>query len=67
MTVVNISPEMLAIDRVVAAERGLDLRIVEASMDDLSALRPASFEIVIHPVSTCYVSDVAAVYREVAR
>ena len=28
---------------------------------------PASFEIVIQPVSTCYVPDVGAVYREVAR
>lgn len=67
VTVVDISSEMLALDRQVAAERGLDVRTVEASMDDLSMLAAASFEIVIHPVSTCYVPDVAAVYREVAR
>ncbi len=67
VTVVDISGEMLAIDREVAAERGLSLRTVEASMDDLSALAPASFEIVIHPVSTCYVPDVLKVFREVAR
>src|SRR6185503_3418491 len=35
VTVVDISPEMLALDRQVAAERGLDLRVVETSMDDL--------------------------------
>ena len=36
-------------------------------MDDLSTLDAASFDIVIQPVSTCYVPDVRAVYREVAR
>ncbi len=36
-------------------------------MDDLSALPAAGFDIVIQPVSTCYVPDVLAVYREVAR
>jgi SAM-dependent methyltransferase len=67
VTVVDLSPEMLALDREVATERGLELRTVEASMDDLSVLSAASFDIVVHPVSTCYVPDVAAVYREVAR
>jgi SAM-dependent methyltransferase len=67
VTVVDISPEMLALDRQVAAERGLDVRTVEASMDDLSAFAVASFDVVVQPVSTCYVPDVLAVYREVAR
>lgn len=67
VTVVDISPEMLALDREVAAERGLQIRAIEASMDNLAAIAPASFEIVVQPVSTCYVADVLAVYREVAR
>jgi len=67
VTVVDLSPAMLEQDRRVAAARGLELRTVEASMDELSMLPSASFEIVIHPVSTCYVPDLAAVYREVAR
>lgn len=67
VTVVDISPEMLALDRQVAAERGLNVRAVEGSMDDLSALAEASFDIVVQPVSTCYLPDVRAVYREVAR
>jgi len=67
VTVVDISGAMLALDRQVAAERGLDVRTVETSMDDLSMLPAAGFDVVIHPVSTCYVSDVAAVYRQVAR
>ncbi len=67
VTVVDISSAMLALDRQVAGERGLALRTVEASMDDLAALGDATFDLVIHPVSTCYVPDVSAVYREVAR
>lgn len=67
VTVVDLSPEMLAIDRQVAAERGLHLTTIEASMDDLGALAAASFDIVLQPVSTCYLPDVLPVYREVAR
>jgi SAM-dependent methyltransferase len=64
--VVDISGEMLALDREVAAAQSLDLRTVQASMDDLP-LPTASFDIAIQPVSTCYVPRIAPVYREVAR
>lgn len=67
VTVVDLSPAMLALDRKVAADRGLTLTLVEASMTDLSALAEAGFDAVIQPVSTCYVPDVTVVYREVAR
>ncbi|MBI2823808.1 MAG: class I SAM-dependent methyltransferase [Planctomycetia bacterium] len=67
VTVVDISSEMLALDRHVAAERGLAIRAIQASMDDLSALGAGEFDLVIQPVSTCYVPDVTRVYREVAR
>ena len=58
---------MLAQDRRIAKERGYGIRCVEASMDQMPMLDPASFDIVFQPVSTCYVPDVGAVYREVAR
>jgi SAM-dependent methyltransferase len=67
VTVVDLSPAMLSLDRAVAAERQLDIRVIEASMDDLSMLGRGEFDIVVQPVSTCYVPDIAAVYREVAR
>ncbi len=67
VTVVDISGEMLVLDRQIATERRLDIRAVEASMDDLSVLPAASFDIVSQPVSTCYVPNIAAVFREVAR
>ena len=64
---VDISGEMLALDRQVARERRLDVQTVQASMDNLSMLPVGHFEIVIQPVSTCYVPDVGRVYAEVAR
>jgi SAM-dependent methyltransferase len=67
VTVVDLSPEMLVRDNQLAAERGLKLRTLEASMDDLSALADAEFDLVVQPVSTCYVPDINRVYRGVAR
>ena len=67
VTVVDISGEMLSLDRQVAAERRLGIRAIQASMDALPMLDDGEFDIVIHPVSTCYVADVGPVFREVAR
>jgi SAM-dependent methyltransferase len=67
VTVVDLSGAMLELDRQVAAERKLPLRTVQASMDDLSMFPEAAFDVVIHPVSTCYVPDVRPVYQAVAR
>jgi len=67
VTVVDISNSMLVIDREVAAERNLSLQTVLTSMDDLSMFANGSFDIVIQPVSTCYVPDIAPVYLAVAR
>ncbi len=67
VTVVDLSPVMLELDREVSHQRQLKIRTIEASMDDLSMLDDGSFDIVIHPVSTCYVPDVRPVYIEVAR
>jgi SAM-dependent methyltransferase len=67
VTVVDLSPEMLSRDTKLAKQRGLQVRTVEASMDDLSTFADAAFDLVIQPVSTCYVADINRVYREVAR
>lgn len=67
VTVVDLSETMLRLDRREAERRGLKVRTLRASMEDLGELAEASFDIVHQPVSTCYVPDVAAVYRQVAR
>jgi SAM-dependent methyltransferase len=67
VTVVDLSPKMLEIDRRMATERKLTVRVIETSMDDLSMLPTGHFDFVVQPVSTCYVPDVLSVYREIAR
>ena len=67
VTVVDLSGAMLELDRQVAMERGDSIRLFETSMDDLSMLRDGEFDIVIHPVSSCYVARVQSVFAEVAR
>jgi SAM-dependent methyltransferase len=67
VTVLDVSPVMLDLDRQVARERRIDLEILQGSMHDLSMLGRGRFDLVIHPVSTCYVPDVAGVFRQVAR
>jgi SAM-dependent methyltransferase len=67
VTVVDLSPAQLELDRVVAAERRLELKTVAASMDDLTMFARGEFDVVIQPVSSCYLPEIGPVYREVAR
>lgn len=67
VTVVDISSEILKHDRELAKQKHFDIRVMHTSMDDLSRCMDSEFDLVIHPVSTCYVADVRPVYREVAR
>lgn len=67
VTVVDLSPAMLELDRQVAHQRGLALKTVETSMDDLSMLGSSQFDLVIHPVSTCYLPSLGRLFPEIAR
>lgn len=67
VTVVDLSPEMLKRDVQQAKIRDVNVKAVQASMDDLSQFADASFDIVHHPVSTCYIPKLKLVYEEVAR
>ncbi len=67
VTVVDLSVEQLAHDQSAAEALGLDLNLVQGSIDDLSMLEAGSFDRVIQPVSACYLPNVRKIYREVAR
>lgn len=67
VTVVDLSPAMLEQDRIVAEQRGLNINIVETSMDELGIFRSGQFEIVVQPVSSCYLPRIAKLYQQVAR
>jgi len=67
VTVLDLSAAMLELDRAVARERGIDIELVQGSIDDLGMFSAGRFDLVVHPVSTCYVADVEPVFRSVAR
>lgn len=67
VTVFDNSPAQLAQDRLVAEREGLDIRLVEGDAADLSFFPDACFDVVFNPVSTLFMPDVRAVWKEAAR
>ena len=58
---------MLDLDRQVARERKLHLELIQSSMDDLRMLKDGRFDLVIHPVSSCYLPSLAKLFVEIFR
>ncbi len=67
VTVFDNSPRQLERDRRVAEREGLAIKIVEGDMADLSVFPDASFDLVFHPVSNCFIPDPRPVWRECFR
>lgn len=69
VTSYDLTPEQLERDRETARRFGLHVETVQGDMCDLRALVEAgrTYDLVYQPVSSDYVPDVNAVYREVAR
>jgi SAM-dependent methyltransferase len=66
VTVVDLSPEQLDQDRTVAERYALRMEIIEADMQDLSALSGRSFDLVYQPAASLYVPDIRQSYQQVA-
>jgi SAM-dependent methyltransferase len=67
VTVFDNSPRQLAQDRIVAEREALELITVEGDMRDLAGFLDESFDLIVHPVSNCFVPDVRPVWREAFR
>ncbi|MDO7713407.1 MAG: class I SAM-dependent methyltransferase, partial [Pirellulales bacterium] len=67
VTVVDLSAAMLDLDRQVARERKLHLELIQSSMDDLRMLKDGRFDLVIHPVSSCYLPSLTKLFVEIFR
>jgi SAM-dependent methyltransferase len=67
VTVVDLSPEQLRLDRVTAEQFGLELECIEADISDLSSLGKRQFDLVYQAVSACYLPNVRTVYEQVFR
>lgn len=67
VTLLDNSPEQLSKDAYVAQRDKLDIRLVEGTMEDLSAFPDASFDLVFNPASVFFTRNVRNVWREAAR
>jgi ubiquinone/menaquinone biosynthesis C-methylase UbiE len=67
VTVFDQSPAQLAQDEMVARREGLDIRLVEGNMQDLSCFGDDCFDMIVHPVSNVFTPDVIAVWKEAYR
>lgn len=67
VTVVDLSDRQLNRDREVAAHYGVDMKIQQADMRDLSALDAKAFDLVYQPYSLNFVPDASEVFAQVAR
>lgn len=66
-TVLDYSSAQLQSERLVAEREGYDITVVQADMTRPLPFADDSFDLVINPVSLCYVREVEPIWREVAR
>jgi SAM-dependent methyltransferase len=67
VVVVDASTGQLAQDRAVAERDGLDITTVQSDMADLSGFGDEEFDMIVNPVSTLFVPELAPVWRECHR
>lgn len=67
VTVLDISEEQLERDREVCADEGLSIETVQGDMRNLSRFQDGQFDLIVNPVSNCFVDDVETVWRECFR
>ena len=67
VTVLDFSKEQLQKDRDVAQREGYAIELIEADMTKPLPFDDASFDLIVHPVSNCYIEEVEPVWRECAR
>ncbi len=66
-TLLDYSDRQLGSDRAVAEREGYAISIVKADMTKRLPFDDASFDIIFHPVSNCYIEDVQHVWDECYR
>lgn len=64
VVVYDLSQEQLNQDEMVAKRDNLSLSTIQGDMTDLSCFEDNSFDLIFHPISNHYVSDVNLVWKE---
>ena len=67
VTVFDLSDEQLGQDVFVAGRDQLTLRTVQGDMTDLSVFADGSFDLIVHPVSNCFIPDTEPLWTEAFR
>jgi SAM-dependent methyltransferase len=67
VTVLDNSPKQLERDAGAAEQYGLPVTTIRGDMANLDMFADGSFDIVVHPVSNCFVPDILPVWREAFR
>lgn len=66
-TVLDYSERQLESERMVAAREGYEINIVRADMTEPLPFADESFDVIVHPVSNCYIREVEPLWRECYR
>ena len=66
-TLLDYSPAQLAGDEMVARREGYEIELIRADMTRPLPFEDGSFDLIFHPVSTCYIREVLPVWRECFR
>lgn len=66
-TVLDYSKKQIESERAVALREGYSVNAIRADMTKMLPFEDASFDLIFHPVSNCYIEDVTHVWRECRR
>ena len=66
-TVLDYSEKQLASEQMVAAREGYSIDIIRADMTKSLPFPDETFDLIFHPVSNCYVREVAPIFAEAFR
>ena len=64
VTVFDNSDQQLKRDSDLASEFDLDITTVQGNMQDLGCFQDQEFDLIIHPVSNCFIDDILPVWKE---
>jgi len=67
VTVFDNSDEQLKKDRQASEAYDLKIKTVQGNMQDLNCFADRSFDLIIHPVSNCFIDDILPVWKESCR
>lgn len=67
VTVLDVSEAMLEKDRLMAEKHDFRIRRVQACMTNMEMFDRCEFDLIMQPVSSCYIENLDALYAEVER